>query len=238
MSQDSEEQKDVPTANAAAPTTGESQPNADDQDQHQHIDDHKKRKLLRAVKMGLSIGCAGRIAVMSTPSANLILKNYKQTKRQKISEEKTGLPPEPNSEKDLANKAKLECTLDVMQAREIGDIGKTNILKMDNKVNKSIRKILEKDVPKYELTLADKVKNSDHQLPQPGHHAVRPMGPQGPVPSDQAHWKSLPMDVKKHELKRMHAFLFNTTSEFETEREKFLPRPFFPEIKKNKTARQ
>lgn len=128
--------------------------------------------------------------------------------------------------------------LDVMQAREIGDIGKTNILKMDNKVNKSIRKILEKEVPKYELTLADKVKNSDHQLPQPGHHTVRPMGPQGQVPNDQAHWKSLPMDVKKHELKRMHSFLFNTTSKFETERENFLPRPFFPEIKqKNKTAR-
>ena len=50
--------------------------------------------------------------------------------------------------------------LDVMQAREVGNIGKTNILKMDNKVNKAIRKILERDVPQYELTLSDRIKNS------------------------------------------------------------------------------
>ena len=52
--------------------------------------------------------------------------------------------------------------LDVIQAKEQGNIGKTYILKMDKKVNKSIRKILDKDVPKYELTLYDKVKNSGH----------------------------------------------------------------------------
>ena len=40
---------------------------------------------------------------MSTPSANLILKNYKQEKRQNVGEGKTGVPPEPNSEKDLTN---------------------------------------------------------------------------------------------------------------------------------------
>ena len=64
--------------------------------------------------MGLSVGCAGRVAVMSTPSAQLILKNYKQTKRKKVADDNTGLPPEPGSEKDLANKAKFECLLDVM----------------------------------------------------------------------------------------------------------------------------
>ena len=109
--------------------------------------------------------------------------------------------------------------LDVMQAREVGNIGKTNILKMDNKVNKAIRKILERDVPQYELTLADRIKNSNHILPQPGNYTVRPMGPQGRVPFDLAHWKSLPTDVKQHEVERMHSFLFNTTEEFIGERE-------------------
>ena len=155
---------------------------------------------------------------MSKKSAHLIVKNYKQSKRQKVASEKTGLPPEQDSEKDLRNKAKLDCMLDVIQAREIGDIGKTNILKMDSKVNKAIRKILERDVPKYELTLADRIKNSDHQLPQPGNHTVRPIGPQAQVPDDLAHWRSLPTDAKEYEVERMHSFLFNTTSEFEMER--------------------
>ena len=120
--------------------------------------------------------------------------------------------------------------LDVMQAREIGDIGKTNILKMDNKVNKKIRKILDRDVPKYELTLADRMKHSNSQLPQPN-YTVRPMGSQVHIPNDLAHWKSLPSDVKDNEVERMHSFLFSTTSKFESEKETFMPLPFFPEIK-------
>ena len=98
-----------------------------------------------------------------------------------------------------------------MQARELGDIGKTNLLKMDKKVNKAIRKILDRDVPQYELTLADRIMNSNHLLPQPSNHTARPMGPQSQieyfnlesgkgaqfeVPFDLAHWKSLPTDVK------------------------------------------
>ena len=84
------------------------------------------------------------------------------SKRQKIASENTGLPPKQNSEKDLRNRTNLDCLLDVMQARELGDIGKTNLLKMDKKVNKAIRKILDRDVPQYELTLADRIMNSNH----------------------------------------------------------------------------
>ena len=51
--------------------------------------------------------------------------------------------------------------IDVIQAREKGKIGSTNVLKMDQKINRSIRKILDRDVPMYELTLTDKVKNSE-----------------------------------------------------------------------------
>ena len=66
-----------------------------------------------------------------------------------------------------------------------------------------------------------------------------------------AHWKSLPADVKEHEVKRMHCFLFKTTgygkdkddSSDEEDAsgdfdfgasETLLPRPFFPEVKSKK----
>ena len=66
----------------------------------------------------------------------------------------------------------MDCMLAVIEAREKGEITKTNVLKMDHKVNRSIRKILEKDNPKYELTLADKLKNGGHHLPKPELHKV------------------------------------------------------------------
>ena len=63
------------------------------------------------------------------------------------------------------NRVKLDCMLDVIQEREKGKMRKINVLKVDLKVNKTIRKILEKDNPKYELTLYDKIKNCTHKLP-------------------------------------------------------------------------
>lgn len=69
--------------------------------------------------------------------------------------------------------------LEVLQLREKGELGKTNTMKMDKKVNKAICKILDKSVPKYELTLADQIKNSVQQLPQPPLYNVRPIGPRG-----------------------------------------------------------
>ena len=44
-------------------------------------------------------------------------------------------------------KAELDCMLEVLELREKGEISKTNILKMDHKVNKAIRKILDKSGP-------------------------------------------------------------------------------------------
>ena len=130
------------------------------------------------------------------------------------------------------DRVRLDCMLDVIKEREQGKIGKTNILKMDSKVNRAIRKILDKDVPLYEVTLPEKVKNSKGQLPRPTGYDVRPIGPSSKEPNDFAHWKSLPKDVKKHEVKRMHCFLFNTTQKFELANETFLPGQFFPEVKK------
>ena len=122
--------------------------------------------------------------------------------------------------------------LDVIKEREKGGIGKTCVLKMDHKINRTIRKILDEAVPFYEVTLPEMVTNRDGQLPQPDNFDVRPTGPQGKEPDDFSHWKSIPNEVKKHEMKRMHCFLFNTTREFELEGETFLPHQFFPEVKK------
>ena len=66
----------------------------------------------------------------------------------------------------------MDCMLEVIAAREKGGISKTNVLNMDHKVNKSIRKILEKDNPKYELTLLDKIKNGEHHLPKPNGYKI------------------------------------------------------------------
>ena len=70
---------------------------------------------------------------------------------------------------------------------------------MDHKVNCSIRKILDKAVPEYQLTLSDKIMHSGHQLPKPDVHRVRPIG-KNEDPIDLAHWKSIPEDVKESEV--------------------------------------
>ena len=98
---------------------------------------------------------------------------------------------------------------------------------MDRKLNKRIRKILDKDVPLYELTLPEKVQNTAKVLPKPK-HAVRPLGEQDKDSGDFAHWKSVPHDIKEHEVKRMHSFLFNKTEDFEHKNEEYLPILLFP----------
>ena len=41
----------------------------------------------------------------------------------------------------------LDCMLDVIKAREKGNIGKSNLIKMDKKLNRRIRKIVDRYVP-------------------------------------------------------------------------------------------
>ena len=98
---------------------------------------------------------------------------------------------------------------------------------MDRKLNKRIRRILDRDVPQYELTLPEMVQNAAKALPKPK-HAVRPLGEQDKDPRDFAHWKSVPQDIKEHEVKRMHSFLFNKTEDFELKNEEYLPNLLFP----------
>ena len=127
--------------------------------------------------MGLSITAASKVAQMTTTTANLVMKKFQPLKRKKHDSSLLDQIPEQTYEKDLMDRVELDCMLDVIEAREKGSLGKVMVLKMDQKVNRTIRKILDKDVPLYEVTLPEKVKNSDGMLPRPGFD-VRPIGPQ------------------------------------------------------------
>ena len=168
MSSQIEEQIDVAVQEAATTTAVESESPVNIKRTYQHTDDYKKLKMIRAVDLGLTVSAASRVVQMSPTAANLVMKKFQPLKRKKHDSSLMDQIPEQTYEKDLMDRAELDSMLDVIEAREKGSIGKTNILKMDQKVNRTIRKILDKDVPLYELTLPEKVKNSDHQLPQPG----------------------------------------------------------------------
>ena len=187
MSQSIEEEKQVPARDASAPTAVGSESQICIKRTHEHIDDYKQLKLIQAVNMGLSIGCASNLVCIDNPTARLIIKKFKQSNQEQQDTQDTHAGPEENSEKDLMAKVELDCLLDVIQAREKGRIGKTNVLKMDKKLNHSMRKMLDKDVPLYELTLPERVKNNEKRLPKPSFE-YRPLGPYKADPKDLAHW--------------------------------------------------
>ena len=62
----------------ASTPTKETQSNRSSVNALEDICDLKKRKLLKAVKLGLPVECASKIVEMSTPNAKLIIKHYKQ----------------------------------------------------------------------------------------------------------------------------------------------------------------
>ena len=73
--------------------------------------------------------------------------------------------------------AELESIMDVIKARDQGKISKRNILKMDNKINKKVRKLLESvdalSIP-FPATLPEQINKCTlsitdlHKLPTPG----------------------------------------------------------------------
>ena len=97
-----------------AEAMGESQPKVDNIRQYQQIDEVKKQKLIKAVDFGLSVGRAGKVFKMSTASANLVMKNYKQTKRMRVDPQNKELSPEENDQRDYLEKVKLDCMLEVI----------------------------------------------------------------------------------------------------------------------------
>ena len=128
--------------------------------------------------------------------------------------------------------------MDVIRARDQGQISKRNILKIDNKINKKVRKLLTNvdtlPIP-FPVTLPEQINRCTlsikdlHKLPIPGPPKRALVGLELDEPVDLAHWKSLPADVKEDELERMHAFFFQNTAEFSRfpgSKEYFMPNPF------------
>ena len=107
--------------------------------------------------------------------------------------------------------AELESILDVIKARDQGQISKRNILKMDNKINKKVRKLLENgdalSIP-FPATLPEHINKCTlsitdlHKLPMPGPPKRTHIGQLEETIEtvDLTHWKSLPPDVKGDEV--------------------------------------
>ena len=105
--------------------------------------------------------------------------------------------------------AELESIMDVIKARDQGQISKRNILKMDSKINKKVRKLLENvdalPIP-FPATLPEQIDkctlsiNDLHKLPMPGPFKRTHIGLKLDEPVDLTHWKSLPADVKEDEV--------------------------------------
>ena len=94
-----------------AATKTESQPRVDNIRQYQQIDDSRKHKLIKAVELGLSVGRAGKVFKMSTASANLVMRNYKQSKRMRADPLNKSQAPEQNDEEDCLEKVKFDSML-------------------------------------------------------------------------------------------------------------------------------
>ena len=206
------------------------------------IDEQERLKLQKTVGLGLPVDLAGKIINISSRNANRIMTHFTQSKPLEI-EQLNYLSQEQKdkiilAKKDQMQKAELESILDVIKARDQGQISKRNILKMDTKINKNIRKLLRNanDLPiPFPSTLPEQINKCTlsiqdlHRLPKPESPKRNYLGFQLKEPVDLAHWKSLPNEVKEDEFKRMHDFLFQNTAAFSTfpgAKENFMPNPF------------
>ena len=165
--------------------------------------------------------------MIDSSTAHLIIKNKESLKRKKVDSQITSKETKKKVEKDLKHKARLDSMLEVLQAREKGQICRKNILKMDSKVNASTQKILENKFPKETQTLKEQLKDNDYNLPRPKFHKIRPLGPRSQDTDDLAYWKRIPAEVKKDEVKRMHSFFFNSMNKFESANENIKPLPIY-----------
>ena len=111
-----------------------------------HTDD--MLKLEAATKFGLPAYVAGKIVLGDHRNASRTLQSLHEMRRRKESTLNGEVWREWNLEqKTEKQKVKLEALLQVSKAREHGIISQKNIMKMDQKVNLSVSKILQKTNP-------------------------------------------------------------------------------------------
>jgi len=102
--------------------------------------------------------------------------------------------------------ADLEAVMAIIKAKDLGQIKKRNILKLDQKINEKLRNFLSNEGAKYSPCLPETaaLKYTGRRLPVPealsestGHLLT----------NDWLHWKTLPTELKEEDVKRMHSFL-------------------------------
>ena len=102
--------------------------------------------------------------------------------------------------------ADLEAVMAIIKAKDLGQIKKRNILKLDQKINEKLRNYLSNEGAKYSPCLPETaaLKYTGRRLPVP--KALSESTGQL-ITNDWLHWKTLPTELKEEDVKRMHSFL-------------------------------
>ena len=157
---------------------------------------------------------------MSSRNANRIMSDMNV--RKNIELEHLNLLPQQQrklileSEENSGRRATLDSLLAISKAREQGLIKKRNVLKIDEKVNKCVSKIIRCQLPQLKITLPEQMKlllalsvynKQMCQLPAPRTSrcacSLKHMRLLSRVPKDLLHWQSLPEEVKNDEIERI-----------------------------------
>ena len=129
-------------------------------------------KLESAVNFGLPVDFAGKVVGIESSNTDRIMKDL--VSRREL--ERAALTRKPIEQRfqyeseigDAAVEAELQALMAVSHARDEGLIKKRNILKMDRKINESIRKYLDTSGISYKCTLPEQVAQGNRwTLPMP-----------------------------------------------------------------------
>ena len=141
--------------------------------------------------------------------------------------------------RDATQEAELQALMSVMKARDLGQIKKRNILKMDRKVNCFIRSYLNKEGAAHQVCLADEFNlKGSKKLPQPFKEADRTKSNEKDLSNEQRRWLRNPAEILNEERNRMHSFLLLKFDDIPIGTTPFNPIPFTMEEDENETAAQ
>ena len=100
-------------------------------------------KLESAVNFGLPVHFAGKVVGIESTNPDRIIKDFKARREMEIASLEQQTPEQRdiymNSMQESINEAELQALMAVVKAKDEGAIKTRNILKMDKKVNESLR---------------------------------------------------------------------------------------------------
>ena len=141
--------------------------------------------------------------------------------------------------RDATQEAELQALMSVMKARDLGQIKKRNILKMDRKVNCFIRSYLNKEGAAHQVSLADEFSlKGSKKLPQPFKEVDPTKSNEKELSNDQKRWMRNPEEIQNEERNRMHSFLLLKFDDIPIGTTPFNPIPFTMEEDEVETAAQ